>query len=44
MAQSKAVLLAMLVVAGALLLLDTHGKPSRLVSDIRDTISDLHLR
>lgn len=42
MRQSRAVLLAVLLVSAVLLLLDTHGRPSQIASDIRDTIADLH--
>ena len=42
MRQSRAVLLAVLLVSAVLLLIDTHGRPSQIVTDIRDTIADLH--
>ncbi len=44
MRQSRAVLLAILVVSVALLMFDTRGKPSQIVQDIRDTLTDLRSR
>lgn len=41
MQQRRAVLLAILAVALALLLIDAHGSPRQVVNDLREVLSDL---